>query len=378
MKTRGTVVHTVRLPRTVTRSASVLPPRWVRRLLVAPLVPLLTILLLASLPVAVLVAAVASTFLPGRWRALRVLYFLVIYLLADTVAICWLFLLWIGSGFGRRLQEPRWQARHYAMMRAYLGLLVHAATRVFRVGADLDSEELPRLDGQDPRPVLVLSRHAGPGDSFLLVHAVLQAKRHPRIVLKAALQWEPVIDIGLNRLPRYFVERGAPRGTGTGAVRELASTMGPEDALILFPEGRNYTPQRRLLSIDKLEAQDRHAEAEAAREMRHVLLPRTGGAVAALEGAPEADVVFIAHTGLEGFSSIVDLWRGIPLDTDIVAKAWRVPRSEIPTVRGAQEAWLQWWWRRIDAWIIARQGEAAVPDAVVEAVAAGDVEPAPE
>jgi len=356
----------------------VLPPRWVRRLLVAPLVPLLTILLLVSLPVAVLVAAVASTFLPGRWRALRVLYFLLVYLVADTLAIAWLFLLWVASGFGRRLTEPSWQDRHYAMMRAYLALLVRAATRVFRVGFDVEAEELPHLEQQAQRPLLVLSRHAGPGDSFLLVHAVLQAGRHTRIVLKSALQWAPVIDIGLNRLPRHFVERGAPKGTGTRAVRELASSMGPGDALILFPEGRNYTPKRRRLSIDKLEAQGRHTEAEAAREMRHVLMPRAGGAIAALEGAPEADVVFVAHTGLESFSSVTDLWRGIPLDTDIVAKAWRVPRSQIPTARAAQEAWLQWWWRRIDAWIIDHHGEGAVPDAVVEAVAAGDVEPAPE
>jgi 1-acyl-sn-glycerol-3-phosphate acyltransferase len=345
---------------------------------VAPLVPLLTVLLLASLPIAVLVAAVASTFLPGRWRALRVLYFLLIYLLAETLAIGWLFVLWVASGFGRRLQTPRWQDRHYAMMRTYLAVLVRAGSRVFRVGFDVDGEELRRLEDAGERPLLVFSRHAGPGDSFLLVHAVLEAGRRPRIVLKGALQWAPVIDIGLNRIPRFFVARGAPKGTGTRAVRELASTMGPRDALIIFPEGQNYTPQRRLLSIDALEAQGRHADAETAREMRHVLTPRSGGAIAALEGAPDAEVVFVAHAGLESFSSAVDLWRGIPLDTDIAAKAWRVPRSDIPTARPARDAWLQWWWRRIDAWIIDHYGEKAVPDAVVEAVARGDVEAPPE
>jgi 1-acyl-sn-glycerol-3-phosphate acyltransferase len=321
---------------------------------------------------------VASTFLPGRWRALRVLYFLLIYLLNDTLAIGWLFVLWVASGFGRRLEEPRWQDRHYAMMRTYLAVLVRAGTRVFRVGRDVDGDDLLRLEDASEHPLLVFSRHAGPGDSFLLVHAVLQAGRRPRIVLKGALQWAPVIDIGLNRVPRFFVERGAPRGTGTRAVRELASSMGPMDALIIFPEGQNYTAQRRLHSIDALEAQGRHADAEAAREMRHVLAPRSGGAIAALEGAPDADVVFVAHAGLEGFSSAVDLWRGIPLDTDIAVKAWGVPRSDVPTARPARDAWLQWWWRRIDAWLIDHYGEQAVPDAVVEAVAQGDVEPPPE
>ncbi len=355
-----------------------LPPRWIRRTVLAPLVPALTVLLLVSLPVTLLVAAVASTFVPGRLRGLRVLYFLLLYLIAGSLAILWLFLLWVASGFGRRIDEPAWQDRHYALMRTYLLVLIRGGTRVFRVGFDVDAEELRRVDDAIDQPVLVFSRHAGIGDSFLLVHAVLQSGRRPRIVLKSVLQWEPVIDIGLNRVPRFFVERGAPRGTGTRAVRELATTMGPRDALIIFPEGQNYTDQRRLLSIDKLEEQGRHAEAEAAREMRHVLTPRSGGAIAALEGAPAADVAFVAHAGLEHFSSAVDLWRGIPLDSDLTVKAWRVPRTEIPRARESQDAWLQWWWRRIDAWLIDHYGEESVPDAVVEAVADEDIEPAPE
>lgn len=355
-----------------------LPPRWIRRACIAPLIPVLTVLLLVSLPVTIIAAAIASTFLPGRWRGLRVLYFLLVYLLADTVAILWLFALWVGSGFGHQLNEPRWQDRHYALMRTYLGVLVRSGTRVFRLGFDVDAQELQRVEGDDVRPALLCSRHAGPGDSFLLVHAVLQSGRRPRLVLKGSLQWAPVIDIGLNRVPSFFVERGAPKGTGTRAISGLASSMGPRDVLVLFPEGRNYTPQRRLLSIDTLEAQDRHDEAEAAREMRHVLSPRPGGAIAALEGAPAADVVFVAHAGLEHFSSLVDLWRGIPLHSDVAVKGWRVPRAEVPRIRGAQEAWLHWWWRRIDAWLIDHHGEDAVPDAVAEAVADEHVEPAPE
>ena len=356
----------------------VLPPRWIRRTLIAPLIPVLTVLLLLSLPITLLVASVASTFVPGRWRGLRVLAFLLLYLVADTLAILWLFGLWVASGFGWRIDQPRWQDRHYALMRTYLAALVRGGRWVFRVGFDVDAEELRHVESATDQPVLVFSRHAGIGDSFLLVHAVLQSGRRPRIVLKGVLQWAPVIDIGLNRVPRFFVERGAPRGTGTRAIRELAGTMGPRDALIIFPEGQNYTPHRRLLSIDKLEEQGRHAEAEAAREMRHVLAPRSGGAIAALEGAPDADVAFVAHAGFEHFTSAVDLWRGIPLDSDLTVKAWRVSRTQIPRARAAQDAWLQWWWRRIDAWIIDHYGEEAVPDAVVEAVADEDVEPAPE
>ena len=354
------------------------PPRLVRRAVIAPLVPVVALLLAASLPLTLIAAAIASTFLPGRWRALRVLYFVLVGLAVESVMLLWLLVLWVASGFGRRLGEERWQRRHYAAMRRYLDVIVRAGTRVFRVGFDVDVDDLAVDPREHAHPLVVLARHAGPGDSFLLVHALLRLGRRPRIVLKSSMQWAPAIDIGLNRLPSYFVPPRAPRGTGTGAVRSLAGGMDGRDALIIFPEGRNYTPQRRLLSIDTLEEQGRHAEAEAAREMRHVLAPRSGGAIAALAGAPKADVAFVTHAGLEHFITLADLWRGLPVDADVAVKAWLVPRAELPRSREAQDAWLQWWWRRIDAWLIDHYGEQAVPDAVVEAVADGDVEPAPE
>jgi 1-acyl-sn-glycerol-3-phosphate acyltransferase len=356
----------------------VLPPRWIRRLVIAPMVPLLTVVLLALVPVWVIVAAIASVYLPGRWRALRVLAFLLVYLLADTVMLVWLLLLWIASGFGTRLEQPRWQARHYAAMRTYLAVLVAAGRRIFEVDFDVDTADLAFTEEELRHPVLIFSRHAGPGDSFLLVHSLLQRGRHPRIVLKDTLQWSPVIDIGLNRVPTFFVGRGAPPGTGTRAIRTLAEELGSDGALVLFPEGKNWTPHRRLRSIDKLEEAGLHDEAEVARELRHVLTPRAGGALAALDGAPTANVAFVVHTGLEHFVSFADIWRGIPIGSDVSVKGWRVLRPEIPQAREAREAWLQWWWRRIDAWLIDHLGEEAVPDAVVEAVADEEVEPAPE
>ncbi|MFP4311038.1 MAG: hypothetical protein ACLFS9_03535 [Nitriliruptoraceae bacterium] len=355
-----------------------LPPRWFRLLALVPAVPVLTLVLLGSLPVWLLVAAVASVYLPGRWRALRVLAFLLAYLIADTVMLLRLLWMWVASGFGRHLQEPRWQDRHYAAMRSYLAWLVAAGRRIFAVGFDVDASDLALTDEDRGLPVLVLSRHAGPGDSFLLVHSLLQAGRQPRIVLKELLRLAPVIDIGLGRVPGFFVAPGAPPGTGTEAIRGLVADLGPKGALVLFPEGSNWTPRRRLRSIDRLETAGRHAEADAARELRHVLSPRSGGAIAALEGAPTANVVFVAHTGLEHLSTVADIWRGIPVGADVSVKAWHVARTEIPPSREAQVAWLQWWWRRIDAWLIQHVGVEEVPDAVVAAVAESEVEPAPE
>ena len=57
----------------------------------------------------------------------------------------------------------------------------------------------------------MLSRHAGPGDSFLLVHQLLSVYgRRPRVVMKAALQFDPSLDVLGNRLPNVFVRHAGP------------------------------------------------------------------------------------------------------------------------------------------------------------------------
>ncbi len=381
-------------------------PRWLRRTVLAPAVPLLTLLLLTSLPITALVAAFASRWMPGRWRPLRLLWLLLVYLVVESLTLLVAFGLWVAAGFGRHTRRERWQRAHYAVMRWYLRILVGTVERRFhlRFELDVDAAEVdphvvtrarPRGDAaagaptavptavrdadetgppaardrRDTAPLIVLSRHAGPGDSFLLVHGLLQAGYRPRIVLRGALRWVPTIDVMLHRVPSFFVDRGAPRGTGTSAVATLAAGLRPGDALVLFPEGRNFTPARRIRSIVKLEDLGQHADAEDAREFRHVLTPRTGGALAALDAAPAADVLFVAHWGLEDLSGVVDLWRGLPMDRAIEVEAWRVPAAQIPRAREARAAWLAWWWRRIDAWLVDRHGEDAVPDNVVEAVA---------
>jgi hypothetical protein len=74
--------------------------------------------------------------------------------------------------------------------------------------------------------------------------------------------------------------------TGSASASlELSAGLGPGDALLLFPEGRNFTAGRRTASIAASRLLGEHAAAEQAREMRHVLLPRTGGAAAALSAA---------------------------------------------------------------------------------------------
>jgi 1-acyl-sn-glycerol-3-phosphate acyltransferase len=344
-----------------------LPPRWLRRLVLAPVVPIVTFLLLTSLPLLAIVAAAASPRLPGRLRPLRLLWFLLVTLAVESAGILSTLVLWIASGFGWKLDTPGFRGAHYRLMRWYLDAVVRTARRAFNLRLALDDEALGRTgEAASSVPLLVLSRHAGPGDSFLLAHELLQRDLRPRVVLAAKLQWAPCIDIVLNRLPSSFVGH---RGGGVEQVTRLATGMSPGDALLIFPEGGNFTEGRRTRSIDKLEELGNHEQAEQARQMRHVLAPRPGGALAAMRAVPEADVLFVAHTGLEQLSGVVDIWRGLPMDAEVEVKAWRVVPSEIPDPDPERVAWLFHWWRQIDSWILERRGEEAVPDRIVEALA---------
>src|SRR5215218_6056596 len=324
-----------------------LPPKIVRRLVLAPLVLVVTVALVVLLPAGVILAAVASP--------LRLLWFTLVWLAMESVALFACLALWVASGFGGRLGTEESQDRHYALMRWWLAVVFRVATRTFRVRIEIEEPEPTTAEARArlTRPVIVLSRHAGPGDSFLLVHHLLSRyRRKPRIVMKAALQFDPGLDVVINRLPNAFVP--PHRGPGNLVVREierLAAGLGPTGALVIFPEGGNFTPRRRLRAIRLLEERRLAEEAAKARAMEYLLPPKPGGALAAIAAAPTADVIFVAHTGLEHVITLGDVWRALPMEQVLKARWWRIPAAEVPEGREAQVDWLYEWWARIDHWI---------------------------
>ena len=332
-----------------------LPPRIVRRLLLAPALLALTVVVIVTLPPLLLLAAAVSPWLPGRWRALRLLWFALVWLVLESAALSACLGLWVTSGFGGRLRSEPYQERHYAVMRWFLDVVFQVATGVFRLRVDVqEPEPTPaELAARLTRPVIVLSRHAGPGDSFLLVHRLLvDYHRRPRVVLKAMLQLDPGVDVIMNRLPHAFVSaRHAGAGLVVREIERLAADLGPSGALVIFPEGGNFTPRRRLRAIERLEQRQLPEHAARARAMRHLLAPHTGGALAAISAAPGADVVFVAHTGLEALVTVGDIWRSLPMEQVLKARWWRVPAAEVPSGHQERVRWLYDWWARIDAWI---------------------------
>lgn len=336
-----------------------LPPLLVRRLVLAPGLVVLTLVVLTGLPVLALVALAASTALPGRWRALRLLWMVMLHLALETAVLVALFGIWVASGFGWKIRSPRFRRAHYALVRWYLQVIYWECRRVLHVRVDVEG---PPPETYDGRPLLILSRHAGPGDSFLVVHALVNwYAREPRIVLKDTLQWDPAIDVVLNRLPNRFI-RPSP-GAGDAVERqvgELSRNLDENDAFVIFPEGGNFTEHRRKRAIERLRRKGHIDEAEKAERLRHVMAPKPGGVLAALTQAQDADVVFVAHTGVEHMSTVLDVWRELPMDREIQMRWWIVPAAEVPEGDQARIDWLFAWWARIDDWIHERQVQNGV------------------
>ncbi len=334
-----------------------LPPRPVRRVLGPPLLLVVFVVTLVLLPVLTLVAAVASRWLPGRWRAVRLLYFALVWVTVELAALIAAAALWIASGFGSRLHSRRMEQAHYHVLRVSLGTLVWAAQHLFHLDLVTDEVSWSPLDDGVPgsdNAMIVLCRHAGPGDSLLLMDTLMNRDhlRQPRVVMKDTMQADPMVDVYFHRLAARFVDPTPSDGDSVEAsIADLAGDLDVEDALLIFPEGGNFTPRRRTRAIVKLRQRGHEAYADRAEEMVHVLPPKPGGVGAAMEAAPHADVVFVAHTGLEHIESARDAWREIPVDKQLHLRWWFHAADELPATPESRLDWLYECWSDIDAWI---------------------------
>ena len=252
-----------------------------RRLVVAPAVIALTVVLWVTLPLWLLGAAALSPLLPGRWRALRLLWVLVVYLTFETLLLAVMLGLWLASGFGWRIRSPYFAGIHYDLVQGTLLVFFREARRVLALRIRTDGPHPPRVPAG---PVLVMCRHAGPGDSFILMYALLHwYAREPRVVLKNTLAWDPAIDVVLRRIPARFISPNPEAGEDLESqIAHLATGLDHNDAFVIFPEGGNFTAARREKAIARLRKLGLERMAARAEDMTHVLAPRPGGVLAAL------------------------------------------------------------------------------------------------
>lgn len=325
------------------------PPVLVRRLVIAPLYVVVELALLVLLAVLLVPAAIVSP-LFGGWRPLRAVWLALVLLAHHLAATFALFGLWVRSRFGRPIDSPQMQRAHYALMGRLLGGIYRASVRVARVRVEetADSREAEAALRDRGRPLVVLGRHAGEGDTVLVLHELLcRYGRRPRIVMLDRLRLDPLIDVLGSRLPHRFID---PRGGDIEhEIAALATDLGPEEALVIFPEGVNFTEHRRRRAIERLHEGGRVEQARRASAMRNVVAPRPGGVLAALGANRDADVVVVGHVGFP--EGLRQLWRLLPQDQVVEVRLWLAPRDEIPADFGDAVDWLYERWEALDRWV---------------------------
>jgi 1-acyl-sn-glycerol-3-phosphate acyltransferase len=308
--------------------------RTVRRITTVPLVVLVEVALLLASPFLLGITAVTSAVVRSS-RPLRSMILVLVYAAVE------LSLLW-------RLAEADrdWDA----LARNTLRTAYRALKAILDVPLVLEDGSATATDLAASRGLVVLARHCGPGDSLFI--AWLLAVRYGlrlHVVLTARLRLQPTIDLASDHLPFCFVRRGGARTRAR--VREFAASMSAGDALLLFPEGGNFSWPRWHRAMAALTASGaQNALLQRFRRRTHTLPPHLGGPLAALTGAPEADVLLLMHTGFAADGRARPWWR-LPVHREIVMRTELVPRASLPAdVAG----WLDEAWARIDAWVANR------------------------
>lgn len=324
------------------------PPRWIRRFLITPIVFVVALIVTVASPLIHLVAGVVDLVLDRRrMRFSRIVGIALAFCVAEVFGLFALLTVWVGSGFGLFMDRPFWVRANNLLAGQYMELITRAIGFFVGFEVSLTFDTLPK------GAQLLFARHAGPGDALRLMKIVFRdMDRRCHAVGAAKLQWDPFLDIAGERLGFHYLNQDpADTVVELDHIRRLTAGMGDGETLILCPEGGNYTPNRRERRIDFERSRGREHRAELAESLKHTLLPKTGGVMAAIEGAPEATVVFLGHAGLDDIHSFGALWRQMPLNRTVVAHGWAVPLADLPPDRAGRSRWLLDHWRRVDDWI---------------------------
>lgn len=325
-----------------------LPPRWVRRLIITPLVFVGALIITVASPAVHLLAAILDLlFDRRRWRISRVVGIGLAFAVAEVFGLFALLTVWVGSGFGLFMHRPLWVKANNVLAGQYMAMVTNA------IGFFVGFRFSLTLDGPAEAAQLLFARHVGPGDALRLMKVIFRDMgRRCHAVGAAKLQWDPFLDIAGERLGFHYLLQ-TPKDTQVelDRIRRLTASMGEGETLILCPEGGNYTPKRREMRIGFERSRGREDRAEMARALKHTLLPKTGGVMAALEGAPNATVTFLGHAGLDDIHGFRSLWSKMPLNRTVVAHGWTVTLDDLPADRAGRSEWLLTHWQRVDDWI---------------------------
>lgn len=303
------------------------------------------------LAIPILVIGAVFDLLRGKPKlpTVRVALFGIVYLAWEVFGVLSGVVLWFASGFGLLLGQPPFIRAHRWLQVAWANNLLNSLRRFLGLRLDVTGAECC-----SPGPVIVFSRHASMVDTLLPAHLLTtHGGLDLRYVLKHELLWDPAIDIIASRIPNHFVDRsGKDTAAELQKIGALAGGMADTESFTIFPEGSRYTPSKRERAIERLEETD-PVLAERAKRLTNTMPPRRGGVLTVLGAADEADVIIVAHTGLEGMNGPKEMWKAAPFRRTVQVEMWRVPRSEIPEDDAGRMDWIFDEWEKVDAWVTA-------------------------
>jgi 1-acyl-sn-glycerol-3-phosphate acyltransferase len=302
-----------------------------RRFVTVPLVSVLMVCVLISAPLLLAVTALAGlaarSSRPVRTVALAMAY--------AFIELRTLVKLAIGNLDCDRL------------MGDFLTTAYAAVRRILDVEVVLDPSSTTPEEIPHHEPVIVLSRHCGPGDSLLVAWLLtIEYRLQVRIALKAILRYEPVLDFAGELGCLCFLARGA---RARQQIHDLAASLAGGQALLLFPEGANFTLPRWRTAIAELRSTGQIRAASRALRQSYTLPPHTGGATAAVTGAPSANVLVLTHNGFCPDGRARPWWQ-LPVHRQLLVRTALFPAAELPQP-DQLSPWLERTWTQVDAWV---------------------------
>jgi hypothetical protein len=301
-------------------------------------------------PVLLVVGLVAAAIRRDRFAALRSFAMIGVYLLSEVGGMSIAVGIWLATGgpFGRGSERRR--AWFVTLQRWWTGSLWWGIVHCFSIRVEL--EQWPDDDLRE-RKLLIFLRHTSILDTLLAAALVANPlHKHLLYVFKKQLRGDPCLDIAGTLLGCHFVNRDAGEGERERKILEaMAAGLRGGEGVIMYPEGTRWTASKRMRVLERIaKAEDRELFGRASK-LENLLPPRLRGPLALLDGAPDADVLFLGHHGFDGIEKPLDVIEGAIVGKTIRVNGWLVESAEIPRDRADQIAWLYDNWIRMDAWL---------------------------